>query len=134
MDEIRIDDIEEIREEDIIRKLKSKFKMSDEFIYKLLYTNGIKDTYDLNIATVLAFIDDIDEDERVCSIIDLLHDNLGFSLETLASIGGVNLEELEEYLRKPKSLNDKKKYQLAIRIMLMHFIFKEKYNLDIENN
>ncbi|MBS4191205.1 hypothetical protein KHA94_13530 [Bacillus sp. FJAT-49705] len=123
--------MEEIKLEDNIEKLKFKYKMSDKLIKKIICTNDSSDLYHpIDISTLLARMDDIDETQRVCDIIDLLHRNLGISYETLASFGKIDTKELEEYLRNPESLNEKKKFMLAVRIMFIHFVLKEKYTID----
>lgn len=125
--------MEEIKLEDNIEKLKYEYKMSEELINKLLYNpNNSTSSYDpIEISTLLARIDDGDETQRVCIVIENLHTYLGISYETLASFGNISTEELERFLQDPKSLTEKKKFILAVRMMFIHFVLKEKYFLDI---
>ena len=42
----------------------------------------------------------------------------------------INTEELEKFLGNPESLTDKKKFIIAVRIMFLHHILKEKYTVE----
>lgn len=113
--------------EDNIAKLKNTYKMSDDLINKLLYTN--KTTYPyhpIELSTLLTFVD-TDEEQRLCTIIEGLHRDIGLSYETLAAYCEITTDELEEFLRNQESLTDKKKFIIAVRIMFLHHILKEKY-------
>jgi hypothetical protein len=114
--------------EDNIAKLKNKFKMSDEVINKILFIN--EKTYSfqpIEISSFLTFMDDIDDIQRIYYIEDSLHSNIGISYETLAKkFCDLDTKELEEFLYNPESLSEKKKFVLAVRIMYLHFVLKEK--------
>lgn len=123
--------MEAITLEDNISKLKNKFKMSDEVINKILFTN--EKTYSfqpIEISSFLTFMDDIDDIQRINSIVDSIHSNIGISYETLAIFCDLDMKELEEFLYNPESLSEKKKFVLAVRIMYLHFVLKEKYTVD----
>ncbi|WP_026678603.1 HTH domain-containing protein [Fictibacillus gelatini] len=123
--------MEEVTLEDNIAKLKHKYKMSDELIDKILFSNSDSDyLHPINISTLLALIDVVDETERLCIIIETMHTNLGMSYETLASFGEIDTEELKRFLQKPETLTEKKKFVLAVRILFMHFVLKEKYTVE----
>lgn len=118
----------EIKLEDNIAKLKYKYQMSDDLINKIIFTNNSRYSYlPIEISTLLARIDEINETQRVYDIIDVLHRNLGMSKETLAAFCEINTEEFEEFLLNPESLNVENKFILAVRIMFLHFVLKEKY-------
>jgi helix-turn-helix protein len=123
--------MEMIKLEDNITKLKNVYKMSDDLINKILYKNETVYPYHpIDISTFLVHIDDIDDTQRICSIIDSLNRNIGISYETLAVFCEIKTKELEEFLRNPESLTEKKKFVLAVRTMFMHFVMKEKYTVD----
>ncbi|MEK3799539.1 HTH domain-containing protein [Peribacillus sp. FSL H8-0477] len=113
--------------EENIAKLKNIYKMSDDLINKLLYTNEKTYPYHpIELSTLLTFVD-INEEQRLCTIIEGLHRDIGLSYETLAAYCELTTEELEEFLRNQESLIDKKKFIIAVRIMFLHHILKEKY-------
>lgn len=125
----------EITIENNIKKLKNEYKMSEELINKLLNNsqNSNSSYHPIEISTLLACIDDSDETQRVCTIIENLHVYLGISYETLASFGKVTKEELEAFLQNPQSLAEKRKFILTVRMMFIHFVLKEKYFTDANN-
>ncbi|MCH1627412.1 HTH domain-containing protein [Ferdinandcohnia quinoae] len=123
----------EIKLEDNIAILQNKYQMSDDLINKILFTNDLKNTYlPIEISTLLARIEDINETQRVYYVLDLMHRNLGMSKATLAAFGGVDTKDFEEFLNNPESLNEKKKFVLAVRIMFLHFVLKGKYTNEID--
>lgn len=121
--------MQEIKLEDNIAKLKDKFKMSEELINKILdNSNSSTSPYEpIEISTLLACVDNGEEEQRLCTIIENLNKYLGISYETLASFSDLDTEELKTFLRNPNSLIDKKKFTLAVRIMFIHFVLKEQY-------
>lgn len=113
--------------EDNIAMLKNIYKMSDDLINKLLYTNETTYPYHpIELSTLLTVVD-TDEEQRLCTIIEGLHRDIGLSYETLAAYCKITTEGLEEFLRNQESLTDKKKFIIAVRIMFLHHILKEKY-------
>lgn len=127
--------MEVIKLEDNIAKLKNKYKMSDDLINRILFTNEKTYAYHpIEVSSFLTFMDDIDDTQRICSIVDTLHRNIGISYETLAVFGELDTEELEKFLCNPESLSEKKKFVLAVRIMYLHFVLKEKYTVDNNSN
>ena len=116
--------------EDNIEKLKNIYKMSDDLINKILYTNNTTYPYHpIELSTLLTYVN-ADEEQRLCIIIEGLHRNIGISYETLAAYCEINTEELEKFLGNPESLTDKKKFIIAVRIMFLHHILKEKYTVE----
>jgi hypothetical protein len=127
--------MEAITLEDNIAKLKSKYKMSDEVINKILFTNEKKYSYHpIEVSSFLTFMDDIDDTQRIYSIVDTVHSNIGISYETLAIFCDLDTKELEEFLYNPESLSEKKKFVLAVRIMYLHFVLKDKYTVDTNSD
>lgn len=113
-----------------IERLKNQYKMSDELINSIIYNH---DTYHpIAISTMLADIDDIEEVERVLHIIDTMHRNLGIDYETIASFVDLNKKEFEEFMKNPNTLNENKKFKLAVRVMFLHFVLKEKYETNMK--
>lgn len=124
--------MDEIKLEDNVAKLKHTYKMSEELINKILYKSDPQNHsyHPIEISTLLARIDDSDETQKVCSVIEHLHTYLGISYETLASFGNINTDELEKFMQNPNSLTEKKQFVLAVRIMFIHFVLKEKYAIN----
>lgn len=113
--------------EENIAKLKNIYKMSDDVINKIFYTNHkMYHTHPIEMSAFLTAVD-FDEEQRLCSIIEGLHRDIGLSYETLAAYCEITTEELEEFLRNQESLTDKKKFKIAVRIMFLHHVLKEKY-------
>ncbi|PKR82469.1 HTH domain-containing protein [Heyndrickxia camelliae] len=111
-----------------IERLKNKYKMSEDLIDSIIYNhNGY---HPIAISSLLVNIDNIDEDDRMLDIIDTMHRNLRISYETMAAFGNLSLEEFKEFIKNPSTLNEQKKYKFAIRLMFLHFVFKEKYLID----
>ena len=116
-----------VKLEDNITELKNKYKMSDDLINKILYTNETTHPYHpIELSTLLTYVNS-DEEQRLCIIIEGLHRDIGITYETLATYCEIDKEELEEFLENPKSLSDKKKFIIAVRLMFLHHILKEKY-------
>ncbi len=116
--------------EDNIAKLKNIYKMSDDLINKLLYTNETTYPYHpIEMSALLTHVN-IDEEQRLCTIIEGMYRNIGISYETVAAYCDIDTEELEEFLRNPESLTEKKKFILAVRVMFLHHILKEKYTVE----
>ena len=70
--------------EDNIAKLKNIYKMSDDLINKILYTNNTTYPYHpIELSTLLTYVN-ADEEQRLCIIIEGLHRDIGISYETLA--------------------------------------------------
>jgi len=120
--------VKEIKLEENIDKLKTKFNMSHELIDKLLLTNP-HSYHPIELSTLLATVDETTEEERVCTVIESLHHFLGLNYETLAAFGEIDIEELNAFLKDPFSLPEKKKYRLSVRMMFIHFVLKEKYQM-----
>ncbi|KQL52400.1 hypothetical protein AN964_01795 [Heyndrickxia shackletonii] len=118
--------------EDNISKLKNVYKMSDGLINKILYSNETTtySNHPIEISSFLTHVDNIDDTVRIISIIEGLHRNIGISYETLAVYGGIDTFEFEEFLHSPASLKIEKKFILAVRIMYLHFVLKEKYKIE----
>ncbi len=124
--------MEEINLKGNIKKLKSKYKVSDDLINKILYSD---DSYHpMDLSTILINIDMIDEAERVGTIIELLNKDIGMSYETLAAFGKISVNELKEFLEDRESLNEKKKFIFAVRMVFLHFVLKEKYTIGTDYN
>lgn len=116
--------------EDNIRKMKTVYKMSDEVIDKILYTNhNLYHTHPIEMSTLLTAID-YDEEQRLCMIIEGLHRDIGLSYETIAAYCEIPTDKLEEFLRNQESLPDKQKFIIAVRIMFLHHVLKEKYQTE----
>ncbi|MDR6998778.1 HTH domain-containing protein [Neobacillus niacini] len=122
----------------VISIVSEKTRPETSFLYlinKILYKNETVYPYHpLEISSFLAHIDDIDDTRRICSIIDSLHRIIGISYETLAVFGEVETTDLEELLRNPDSLTEKKKFVLAVRLMYLYFVLKEKYTVDTNSD
>ncbi|MFJ7755902.1 HTH domain-containing protein [Peribacillus muralis] len=113
--------------EENIAKLKNTYKMTDDVINKVFYTNHkMYHTDPIEMSAFLTVVD-LDEDLRLSSIIEGLHRDIGLSYDTLAAYCEMTTEELEEFLRNQESLTDKKKFIIAVRIMFLHHVLKEKY-------
>ncbi|MFE4239855.1 HTH domain-containing protein [Peribacillus butanolivorans] len=114
--------------EENIEKMKKIYKMSDDVINKIFYTkHKMYHTDPIEMSAFLTAIDIVDEEQRLCDIIEALHRDIGLSYETLAAYCEMTTEELEEFLRNQESLTDKKKFIIAVRIMFLHHVLKEKY-------
>ncbi|MDQ0269919.1 HTH domain-containing protein [Cytobacillus purgationiresistens] len=124
--------MESIKLEDNIEVLKNIYKMSDDLLDSIIGTKKDSNEYyeSIEISTLLTHMDSIDETERLYFIIDSLHNNLGLSYETLAIYSKVSTQKFKDFLNDPNKLNENEKFTLAVRIMLLHFIFKEKYLID----
>lgn len=76
--------------EDNIAKLKNIYKMSDDLINRILYTNEARDPYHpIELSTLLTYVN-ADEEQRVGIIFEGLHRNIGISYETLAAFCEIN--------------------------------------------
>lgn len=63
--------------------------------------------------------------------IQIIHNNIGLGYESLAIFGKVETKELEGFMENSEILTEQKKLVVAIRIMYLHFILKEKYTVVI---
>lgn len=66
----------------------------------------------------------IDESERVKGVIDILNQHWGISYETIALYAKLDTNDVQQFMKDPKSISIDKKYSLSVTSLFLHYLFK----------
>lgn len=132
----------EIREE--IKQLIEKYKMTLESLSKISgldcdlltkFMNGEINFHEIPILDGLFLSDtvtllsdslpNVSEDRRIQTVIESLIAMFEINYETIAIYAGIQLEELQSFMKDPNSISYEKKYKLATTSLFLHYLCKK---------
>lgn len=134
-------------DEKVLLIIKNKYKLSDEVLAHLLdinfeeykkLKNGKKTISEFeftgtNILTKLIMLSEgieiISSDERLRGVIDALKDDYKLTEETIILYGEISTVDFEKYYRQQEDINLEKKFDFAIKIMMLFSIVKRDFEL-----
>ncbi|MHB1629548.1 MAG: HTH domain-containing protein [Bacilli bacterium] len=85
--------------------------------------------YGLFFETVVILSDGmklVSDDERIKGVIDVLVQVFGLKYDTLSLYTGLDEQDIELFMRDPAMIDFEKKYKLATKSLILHYIFKNK--------
>lgn len=124
---------------EMLRRLIDEYKMNTKTISKLLeleplvLENFIRNENAVpmirrgeisNTLAVLYHISEITPDERNRAIIDVLVQEYSIEFQTIASMAGIEDEELINFMKGNEPISYEVKYKIATLSMFLHFLFK----------
>ncbi|MFH0066106.1 HTH domain-containing protein [Peribacillus sp. NPDC056705] len=65
-----------------------------------------------------------DANERVSAITQALNKEFGIPIETISLFSTLECEDIEEFMKENDSLSIEKRYNLAVTVLFLHYIFK----------
>ncbi|MFE4810080.1 HTH domain-containing protein [Peribacillus simplex] len=65
-----------------------------------------------------------DANERVSAITQALNNEFGIPVETISLFSNLECEDIEEFMKENDSLSIVKRYNLAVTVLFLHYIFK----------
>lgn len=134
-------------DEKVLLIIKNKYKLSDEVLAHLLdisfeeyeqLKSGKKTISEFeftgtNIITKLIMLSEgieiIPSDERLRGVIDALKDDYKLTEETISLYGDISTVDFEKYYRQQEDINLEKKFDFAIKIMMLFSIVKRDFEL-----
>lgn len=134
-------------DEKVLLIIKNKYQISDEVLAHLLdinfeeyekLKNGKKTISEFeftgtNILTKLIMLSEgieiISSDERLRGVIDALKDDYKLTEETIILYGEISTVDFEKYYRQQENINLEKKFDFAIKIMMLFSIVKRDFEL-----
>lgn len=131
-----------------IKILLEKYKFTIESLSKITqvdstwlrnYMDGNSSKSDIDMLKYILFsdtifmlskgIDSVDNDSRVKGIIDVLLSEFKLKLETLSIYTGIELKNIENFMKDPQSIACEEKYKLAVVTIFLHFCFSYKFKI-----
>jgi len=77
----------------------------------------------------------VSEDERIKGIIyDVLVQEFGLKYETISLYAGLEIQDIENFMKDTTSIDYEKKYKLATISMMLHYLFKKDPDCLATNN
>lgn len=77
-----------------------------------------------DLVSVLSLGENIDNNTRLKSILEVFEQIYGMDIEILSNCIGVEKETIINFMRDSKLVSAEKKYELAVKVMFLYYIFK----------
>ena len=85
-----------------------------------------------NLFSLLLLLDNIpesNEDQRVCSVIQVLHNFYGISLQTIALYAQLDLNQVQTFINDQTSIKLEEKYKLAVSSLFLYFVLSKRKDI-----